>query len=479
MVTKRVYRRQAGMGFTKVAAFVLVFGLGQPAHAAWETQTLTAVTRDQALPELFLGVSFDRSQKRATISREWVQTVDGQLKALDVKELDFSANTQRLLLELRVGIYHHLEFHAIAPIVLQDDTEISFADGVEGNSTIFGSLNANDPDFDYRFPITQVPASRKRSGFGDMTFGLSWSPFVDKKDESYPTLTLRGDIIAPTGKTRDPVEQAALPGGSGGHVGLGQTTFDVSVALSKRTSPNTPALDPYITFGARIPVATSKQRGRGMKPPASGRFTIGSELIFHEEEESHQRYALDLSFGVRYVGIGRTYSELSDYLPNFDQTRVPGSRGQNPAFGPEIVNYEDYNNPNNYNANIDGAQCGILANVPCGELNRVDEHLEMQGSLAFHIQPAKYALIRAGVSLAMVNDHLLTAERVGTDEDPASAQGQICEDAPCIGRVNARNSQGNDERSPYYDPRYDEPGRRFIIKNTTNFTVFVTAAAQF
>lgn len=455
------------------------------AQAAFPTRVKTAVEPGHMLPEFWLGVGFEHRRKSAKINREWVQRDENSnapLAAEDVGDLDFSQYEHRLNLDLRVGIFRDLELRVRAPIVLAYRSSIDFQDGRSGTSTIFGNSNfANNPAFDYRYPITQVPAERQRAGFGDMVFGLAWSPLHDGKDEAYPTLTLAADITAPTGSRWDPADQAALVDTDGtGGVGLGQTVFDLSVGLSKRMRIGTPVFDPYVVLGARLPVATPTQRDLGMQPAFSGRVTVGSELVVHERVDKRQRYAIDVSFGLRYVGIGRTYSELSDYLPNFDQTKVPGNRAGS-GLPIDAVTYDDYANPDNYASQVTGAQCGVNAGIPCGELNRVDEHLEMAGTFALHIQPSEWFTFRGGVTVGFVSNHMITAEKVGQDLDPADAAGQTCggPDSPCVGRVNAQNSEGVDERSPYYDPRYDQPGRRLLAEGIFTLTAFATLAATF
>lgn len=458
------------------------------ARAAWETQTLSAIEKNKTLPDVYVEVTWDRLLTQAKITREWIQ----DNRALDVKELRFKDEIMRLLFDLRVGIYHDLEFHLRAPLILQDASDIRFAAGVDGVSTIFGSANANSPPPDPanedlshnnpRYPITQVPATRARHGFGDMIFGLQWSPVVDSKDEAFPTLTLRADIITPTGARRDPTDQRALANGPGGSVGLGTTVFDLSIGLSRRMRSEVPTFDPYMIFGAQIPIATSAQKQFGMEPPATGRFRVGTEVIVSEDPPADQKYAFDLSFGVQYVGIGRTYSELSDYLPNFNQRNVTTTQADGKVIGRDAVVYSDYDNPGKYTAGpLDGASCGMVQRVPCGELNRVDEYLQLQSQFALHIRPAKYALFRMGIGFGVNTDHFLTTERVGTDSDPPldpAADKATCSGG-CNGRVNAHNSKGDDERSQYYDPRYDAPGRRLRIEETTNFTLFFTGAATF
>lgn len=460
-------------------AYLLAFwvaGVGvvaRPAAAAFPTRVLSALEEKTPLPDVNVTVGFERNDTRAKIVREWVQRPDGEdPQALDVKELKYKESTNILNLDLRVGIFRDLELHIGAPIVLSGGSSLEFEDGVANFSTIWGSSNANDPSYDYRYPLTPVPAERNRAGFGDMRFGLGWSPLVDKKDEAYPTLTFRADLIAPTGKVRDPQDQDALPGGAGGGIGLGQTIFDLSIGVNKRMRDSTPAFDPYMVFGAQLPIATGAQKERGMEPPVSARFQIGTEVIAYEDPGTEQLYAVDLSFQLQYFGIGRTYSYLSDYLPNFDQTKVMM----------DLPSYANYGDAANYAGAAAGTSCGMLMGAPCGELNRVDEHLQMKGTFALHLKPMKYFTLRGGVSVGFTTEHLLTTERVGTDTDPASAANQNCpanSTVPCVGRVNAQNSLGQDERSKYYDPRYDAPGRRLRAEEIVDLTFFVNAIATF
>jgi len=471
-----------------VAALLLAPSL---AEAAWTTKTLTAAEKDNVF-DLELGVGFDRSSKTAKITREWVQQQNGVLTALDVKEMLFEELSSRLNFDLRVGIFHDLELHVRAPLILGTHSNIRFAEGVEGRSTVCcaGDPNADDPQ-NARYPITEVPADRYRGGFGDMSFGLAWSPFVDVKDEAYPTLTLRADVIAPTGGINDPTDPKSLIESEGGAVGMGLTVFDLSLGVSRRMQAEAPAFDPYMVFGALLPIANSSQKDKfGMEPAFTGRFTVGTELILFEESSYHQKYAFDFSFTTRYVGTARSYSELSDYLPNFNPTKVLANRT---AIGvrPDEFVYSDLANPANYASQAAGARCGSLAGVPCGEMTKVDEYLQLRGDAALLLKFSEYAYVRAGIGIEHNTDHFLTNERVGKDLDPPSASNADCDGAECVGRVNARNSffdraanacpagRTCDERSPYYDPRYDALGRRLRIEETVSWTVFVSGAATF
>ena len=196
-----------------------------PAFAAEATRVLTAVEPGQKLPEIRMGARWDYQRHRAKVRREFIRAV-APPEATDIRELDYRRDVHCLLLDLRVGIFRDLEIHVGAPIILSDRSGISFQDGVNGLSSIWDPVvgsRANNPGDRLAYPLTEVPQERTRAGFGDMVFGLAWSPCVDHKDEAYPTVTLRADITAPTGSRWDPADvdaRAATPGSGG--VGRGQ-----------------------------------------------------------------------------------------------------------------------------------------------------------------------------------------------------------------------------------------------------------------
>jgi len=347
------------MRVSTIATFALAAVHASTALAAWETEVLTAAEKHNAV-DVHLSLGYAHSIRAGKITREWIQepTIAGGVRqAIDVKELRFLERKNALQIGVRVGLYHDLELHIFAPIVVNQDSIIRFALGAGPSSTITGSVNADDPTFTQgtpRYPITDVPQQRFRGGFGDMTFGLSWSPFVETKDEAWPTLTLRGDITAPTGEVHQVTEVGALTDAAGGGVGLGQTVFDLSLSVSRRMREGTPALDPYLRFGVSLPVATAGQQVFGMTPPVSGHFIVGTEIRTFESEEQESHIAIDLSFETRYTGTGRTFSELSDYLPGFDPTRVLGNRAGAVTM-PDQFEYADFGNPANYASRTDGA----------------------------------------------------------------------------------------------------------------------------
>jgi len=462
-------------GLLGVGVFMAMGPRGD-AQAAFPAETLEGIGPNRSVPEVHVGLTFDQDYTRATIAREFLDQ-DGNFD--EVRDLDYEEIRRRMVVQARVGLVDRLELRANMPFVLQWDSDLDFADGVDDvNSTVCcsgdGPRNSDDPDFALRFPLTDVPQRRNRAGVGDLELGLAYSPVVDGPDRAWPSITFAVMVTLPTGERWDPADPKARPDVDGtGGVGLGQTIFDLSMSLSKRSAFSAPAFDPYFTIGTRLPIATGAQEDIGLEPPITGRIEVGSEIVIAEDSARKTYYGADFGVAFRYVGEGRTFSPLTDYLPNFNQTNL-----QQDGFA-----YDDFANPENYaELGGDAISCGRDAagnRLPCGEFTRVEDHVEIEGRVGFRLEPTAWLMLRAGVAVGFANVHLITGEAPGEDTDPASAAGEMCGAVPCLGRVNQSNSRGEDERSEFYDPRYDAPGGRFLATDIVNVRFFATATATF
>lgn len=465
-------------GGTAVIVAGAILTASAPALAAFPVATVEGITSERKLPELHLGVGFDQTYERASISREFVEGGAGG-EPREFRELEYESIRRELLIQARMGIVDDFELRITAPIVLQNDSSIAFAEGVEGNSTIFGSMNADDPAFVNRFPISTVPQERSRAGFGDLSAGFFWSPVTDEPARFWPTVTLGLEVTFPTGDPWDPADVSALPDQSGtGGIGSGHTTFDFSLGLSKRSAWGAPAFDPYFLVGFEMPVVNSELEDFGYDPALIGRVLAGSEIVFSEDQAKDRYYGLDVGFTLRFIGAARTRSPLSDYLPDFDQTNVDA----------DLVTRADFANPANYarfDPNLD-VSCAtgadgtpLLPGVPCGEFTRVEQHMQFDAHLGVRLQPSKWVTILAGASIGFQNDHFITGEDAGEDLDPANPASDVCGSTSCSGRINRSNSEGVDERSRHFDPRYDAPGGRFRAERVLRVGAFATAVVQF
>lgn len=390
---------------------------------------------------MFLDFSFDRIADRATLVREWYERQeDGSYLLEDVTELRYQKYETKLGIDVNLGIYKDLELHVGVPIVFQQDRNWFFAGGTnESNTTIFRNC-ATGPSGDgctnpgggtnALFP---VPNSSYRSGLGDFTFGLAWNVYVQKKDPSKPTWTLRFDYTAPTAGLLNP--SVATSSTARGGIGEKIHKYTFSTAVSKRLNPYVePYFELHYTLPWRAPGSYSNcddasaerlgmpgncglsgwdRESTGIKPAHTGGAQFGGEFTLFEREDRHQRVAVDLRGWFNYTSEGRYYNEMSD------------------LFG------------------------RLLYNTDYGQIG---------GQFGFVGQAAEFIKLRAYTSFAYNTERFLTNEQIGKD---TNGNGVI------------DVSASPEELNPNYDTRVDRVGRRFRIEQQYVFRVQVTASFNF
>lgn len=433
-----------------------------PARAAEITRVASSFDKDNPF-DLDLWVGFERTQRRGKITRERHQ--DGHIA--DVLELRYTAIHQSLPMRLAIGLFHDLELHVAASYVFNVDQSWWYPsetldDGVtpavsDANSTVHNNCldprgNVLSPDCvngpgNGSKPIFNSQGETHRAGFSDVTFGLSWAPLSDKRDDTKPKWVLTFDYTMPTGildpgSVMKPWNATALT--DKGPIGDGAHRFSFSTAISKRLG----AIDPYLKFMYTYGLATSNSQtncnipdakkadllgysencgkdpwvfeNTGLKPPHVGGFLFGAEFFPYDNPEKEQSVSIDIQLGAIYVSEGRGYNELSDAV---------------------------------------------------GKLLYNEEYLSLGGSIGVYGRAAKYVQLRVNASLYTDTGHFLTTEPVGKDLDGA------CRGDASSRCVDLDNHSG--EISPNFDFRYDMPGRRFRITEVTVFQVMATGVVNF
>ncbi len=420
----------------RTVAILLAVGLASPAAAAELTKVASSFEKDDPFG-LLLDFTFERIQDYGKIVREWYQNDTNQ----DVSELLFEHYETRLGLDVHIGLYKDLELHVGVPIIFQADRTWRFANGTNAdNTTIYrncvdatGRSCATPGRGDSQlFSVGNPTSNSYRSGLGDFTFGLAWSPFNNKKDDTKPTWTLRFDYTAPTATTLNPAISTST--GARGNIGDRVHRYTFSTALSKRIG----IADPYFQIHYTLPwqgpnwysncdsrdetrMARAQNCGlgvwtreeTGVKPAHVGGFIFGTEVILFERPDRFQKVALDFRFSGTYVSEGRYYNELSDLM---GKLLYSGDYGQI------------------------GAQFGIVG------------------------QAAEFIQLRASGSFAYHTERFLTMEAVGKDVDRS---GAIDITASPI------------EINPNYDYRVDRPGRRFRMHEQFFIKILATATFNF
>lgn len=419
----------------KRLGFLFTVLLGATASAAELTRVASSFEEKDPFG-MFLDFTFDRTADRGTITREWYQL--GELQ--DVTELRYQKYDTRLGIDVNLGIYKDLELHVGVPIVFQQDRTWVFAGGTnETNSTInrncaldpAGTPCPNPGSGDGQ--LFAVPNGSYRAGLGDFTFGLAWNPFVQKKDPSKPTWTLRFDYSAPTADLLNPT--VATTSSKRGSIGDKLHRYAFSTAVSKRISKYVePYFELHYTLAWRGPGFYSNcddasptrqshpencgqqvwdREETGVKPVHTGGSIFGAEITAFEREDRHQRFAFDFRGFVSYFSEGRYYNEMSDLF---------------------------------------------------GKLLYTSDYGQVGGQFGFVGQAAEFVILKASTSFAYNSEHFLTNENIGKD---------------LTGNGTVDVSTNPEEINPNYDFRVDRVGRRFRLEQQYLFRVQVTATFNF
>jgi hypothetical protein len=418
-----------------LAALVCATSLGAPAAEI----TRVASSFEEKKPfGMFLDFTFDRVADKGRVAREWYEQ-QGTLK--DVTELRYQKYETALGIDVSLGVFRDLELRLGAPIIFQSDRAWNLAAGTDlGNSTLVRNCSNARGDgcatpgkgtgelFDVNSPMASY-----RSGLGDFTFGLGWSPFVQKKDASKPNWVVRLDYTAPTATQLNPSQPTSSS--SRGNIGDRIHRYKFSTALSKRLG----AAEPYVSIHYTLPwvgpgaysncqspdtnlgraencgVGPWTREETGIRPAHIGGFVFGTELNVFESPAHHQRFAFDVRAWMTYISEARSFNEMSDLLGKLLYTSDFGQVG---------------------------AQLGFVA------------------------QAAEFVSLKGSASLAYNSEHFLTNETIG--KDWVEPQNQTVD-------VTANPTEIN----PNFDNRVDRVGRRFRIQEQFVFRILITATFNF
>ena len=182
-------------------ALAMSLAMGQ-AHGAEITRT--ASSADPGHPfGFFIDVAYDLLLERGKLTREWYQSGTN----LDVDELRYERAKHQLNLDAYVGLYQDLQLHFGLPIVFAENRKWVFAQGTDAsNTTIYRNCvttsganyagcmaGAADSNNAQSRLFNVDGAGSYRGGVGNLTFGLSYAFFSQKRDDTKPTWTVSFD----------------------------------------------------------------------------------------------------------------------------------------------------------------------------------------------------------------------------------------------------------------------------------------------
>lgn len=433
----------------RLGAAVLALAATLPGSARAAEITRVASSFEDKQPfGMFLDLGFERIQQRGKLVREFHQpgvNPGDPSELVDVSELRYVGVDSRLTLDLHVGIWQDLELHYGLPIVFAQDRLWRFAQGTDAsNSTIYNNcLQANGQLLDPNCPSTGAGrrplfdvnegTNSYRGGLGDMTFGLAYAVFNQRKDDTKPTWVIGVDYTAPTAGTLDPTVLTSPT--ARGNLGDRHHKYKFFTSFSRRMGVADPYFQVHYTLPFRGPGWYSNcdhpnnpSMGRpencsvepwtrsetGIRLPHRAGIIFGSEFNAFEEPAKAQKVAIDLRTFATYVSEGRYYNEMSDLF---------------------------------------------------GKLLQTQDFVEMGGSFGLVAHAAEYVHLRASASLAYQTEHLITNEAIGRD-----FTGE-----PGVVDVTAAPIELN----PNFDWRVDMVSRRFRLVEATVFRVDVSASFIF
>ncbi|MBI3071050.1 MAG: hypothetical protein HYY84_02880 [Deltaproteobacteria bacterium] len=398
--------------------FVLLLGLLPALVHAAEVTDLKDAFDGKTRWSAGLEVSYVRTQRWAKISRERsCDPNNAQDKAncpnmamfIDTRDLTFSQVDHAMMIRARLGLAPDLELTVTLPYVFSSTRSGGLADGVVGACQSDGSATAetnsgivkdgvftggrsrppSDKDEYSVYGVDSfgtalggrpclggksgVPYSSTRGGIGDLIVGIGWAPVNQDRDTVKSTWVLGLDFIFPTGTPMDPTPTAVALGNfspRNQEVGKGLFAFRWYTTFAHRVHPN---VEPYAGLDFEMAFA-----GRGnfyrqiaktqdtTAPPVVAGTMAGIEFYPWWDRDKARKFSIDVRLRMTYVGEGRAYSEVADFL---------------------------------------------------GRMTTVEQYMTLGGSLSMYLQPVKNFQIRVVGGIEYQFDHFLTFGDRGKDLD--------------------------------------------------------------
>jgi hypothetical protein len=345
-----------------VTAFTLLIPAA-PAAAAEVTRVISSGTPDHAFG-LDLSLAWDRTQRTATITREYAEPSSPGAPAYpfatvkELQQLRYTETTNLIVPRVAVGLWEDLQLAFELPYYLSQETSWRAASGV-GDPGLPNTIADNmlDPDgstYPPGGPHDLFPTSGTQTVFhggvvGDLKVGLSWAPFAQRRDDTKPTWVVGVELTAPTAKLYDPAAgrnptdwgSPYTLSSTAGPVGQKVWRYTLLTALSRRMGPVDPyfkanltvlqkssatysncdhaaflvnpgaGYDPQMKSGAEAACAASPDKWGARLPFMSG-LTFGVEFLPYEDAMASQKIAVDLRLSADYTSASRWYNELTD-----------------------------------------------------------------------------------------------------------------------------------------------------------------------
>lgn len=463
--------------------------LARAAVAAEGTDIASAMDEDDPF-DLFVGVDYAYEARRASIKREFAgpdgveDEIPGKMPL--VKDLLYSQGRHILTPHLALGLFTGVQLSLALPIVISDDRKYEFDQ--RGDPCVFvnsetekancvnktnsrtlqeGILpgaggeqigyDAKDPATNFAQDSTTVFRGVSRAGLDQLHLGLTFAPMRQEYDDTKPTWVIGAEGRLSIGKI---MKFNLMNPESQDGVSRGVHEVRVFTGLSKRTT----WAEPFVFFWWQAPFAIRGttagdadgslfwdvgfgQRERLPQQRAGTRF--GLEAIPWEKPKHKQKIAIELVGRLEAHFDGQGYSEM------WEPFAYAGDLKDNPG-GPLVIQDIDFGK--------DEAQAFSHPGV-----THIQNYLTFAGRMGLRGYLGPNAQFLASFELAHDQAHLISFTDAGVDaEGLADPNG---EDDTVDG--------GTAEANPLHNQSIDLTGRRYLVDETTVYTVLISGLLTF
>ena len=394
-----------------------------PSPLLGERRVVAGVTGPGDMPDVRLGISWSRQDRRATLSREQSDEATGG-EVTRSPDLVHRQIRQVLRLSAEVGLVHDLSLFLEAPLVLADDRWLHFDDDVNATTStllrdgILPGAGASRYGLDaqkgrpFEAPENTVFRGPTRRGLEYLGIGLSYAIMNQGRDDSRPTWVVRVEPRLALGKAMrfDPSAPDANRA-----VNPGYHQVVLSTYFSRRWNDELPQVSvggfyavPMASESSvygRFPRGTS---GFGAPQHRAG-LDAGLEYQVFGRPRAGHRLLLELGAAaeLRFFGLAR--SELWEPLSGSSGCPLPMVGTCRP----------------NVDVDLDGD--GRLDPYP--GIVRSPSYGLVGGKLAAAFEIARRIRLRAGFDMTIEQDRFLTDGRSGVESFDRPGRRYRVEDA--------------------------------------------------
>lgn len=406
-------------------------------------------------------IDYAYSVESADVTREGpAATADGRIPTGE--DLSFKQFRHTITPRAELGVYHDMWLSFALPIIIQQQRELSYADGIDaGNSSTIrdgllaaGGFDSDDPTAPAASPL--LFRGPGRSGIDQVHLGLAIAPMNQLRDRTKPTWKLGAEARLAAGKImkfdrQDPDSETGVSRG------VHELRLWTSVAKQRGKVLG------WFELAWRVPLTTkdgsqydvtdfATSTGITNKGPGQvATMAFGLELFALDDKIALNRISVDLGAKVEAHFEGREYTEMWEVFEYAGDTR---------GGGPLILD-RDVIAPDQQA-------------YPHPGISNIENYLETSARAAIRAELGAHARFGLTVDLSWRTDHAITFADAGVDL-PTCGSGA----SPCETDNNPLVTPNSSEVNPLYVPGLDLVGHRYHSENNFGLVIGVEAQALF